>query len=1578
MLTVDNLPAEFRTTACPTATSTAEPAAAVADAVRRYAQDRLGNDPTDLHTDPSPSTMYASDHCSRTREQVNYSDRPARPEVVKMPDDRPAPRPFVPYPTGQETPTYSIGKPNVSTRGDHDEVSFLGAFAPRTGPSSSLPPTVPGYEIISVLGRGGMGVVYQARQIQLNRYVALKVVVGGGHSTDSERARLFAEAEVLASVAHPNIVQVFEVSVHDGHPFIALELCPGGTLTDRLANGPMFPREAAGLVAAIARGVEVVHSRGVIHRDLKPANVLFGPDGTPKVADFGVAKRDDTALTATGDVVGTPSYMAPEQAGDAKRVGPTADVYALGAVLYECLTGRPPFKGPTPAATLIQVLSKEPVSPRSLMPRVPADIETICLKCLDKNPDRRYLSAGALADDLHRFLAGRPVDARPVGPLGRAGRWVLRNRLVAGLLAAVAVSVMGGVVATVLKYRDEVAQRTAAETARSEADDQRRRAEAALDRARRETAQTEKALLRGLLRPIAREPQVPIDVDEDGAFQDLAALPDSGARVRFVETALAVPSGPTKLLARRDEVVFAVAGMDRAQGERVLRAIREVLKSPKSTASVKLAAAALVPALPPGDPDIAGRAATVLWENIVDPQDPKWIGLALRGFQSLVPQLDDRTADRLFRQTVDALVTRDQASKTRILSVFAPLAERLPPGSASGAVSPLARAWAAEPPHFLLHATALATAAGQLEPSDADAIANAVTFAVRNYFPDRSSDDDGPSSPDYLHPALSVVERLPPAVQRAVRDSLTKRIREGEPGTSADLALRMALYGPGTRTPDLFAPAGPELVARYRSETRLEAQLAMASAAVEIGGQPLAELAVGRMLPVYTLETDEQKLRTLGNLLIQSAMRLPEEKRRAVANTITGRVPTTAGTPLFQTCVSIAAQIPDPWPPEHAAPIAKYVLAEFRAADTPQKLAVWVGKLGTSARFLTSQEAESLASAFEEKIARPQPGNPYPGSVRLFLSGRLDSATALKRLGPILEKYRQGAATPQLAQQIQNENDQIVSTLCSRLDPADAEKLFAGDIEALFAPQPPPPKSRVYPARYDNAVVNGLSPASALRLIHMVLARYDKGGTTPAAAATLNILSRLAPRVSPGDALPLAKSLLKRAADAPAAPGRYTLENVSVQLLGMVPADQATPYAEELVGKLASSSDVQTLQLHSRLLEPVLRGAPPTLVSRAAETLAARIGKESRPEVINALGHILNQVMQRVPAETSTAIVSQLMTRAAAESNRTTALTLFACCSTLSYRARFSRADPVLEKLVVRWLAEPDKAIRSAIRQILTNRIEQVGPVEVNPDLGNRAADLYTADDPQDAGFPATILSTVADSVPENRVDPLVNLILDRSTPAHPGNRFRPGARGGIPFRMLARIGRAAFLDRIRTRVKPTDDPNSHLLGLIPSLSDPVWSSGKDERGWADDTDWLIAPMLAAKTPDEVRRWLPHLRAISRGFSPRVADRWVEAFEDRFNNAPSRPHEFVNLEATALLLASASDATLVRVIRRYGISPIVDETVRREFGRRAGHNTPAARGLAGIAAAATNSRPFATRWELVAWLELARPGLLTK
>ncbi|HJZ91369.1 MAG TPA: serine/threonine-protein kinase, partial [Gemmataceae bacterium] len=464
-------------------------------------------DPVAPDPDPRPRAP------ARRDDPTDFSlDAPDDPPVNDTPPDpMPATIDFVPPPP----PRF----PTDATLTDH-------GTGPRTGETAapeSLRDAVPGYEILSELGRGGMGVVYLARDRQLNRAVALKMILSGEHASPGERDRFRREAEAVAALQHPNIVQIYDIGEAQGRPYLAFEYVGGGSLSDYLDGQPWPAKPAAALIEALARAMQFAHARGIVHRDLKPANVLIQkadpaprtaepPDPlyrlpdfalrVPKITDFGLAKRvdpdsswsDDSNRTAaagqtrTGAVVGTPSYIAPEQAAGKNRlVGPAVDVYALGAILYELLTGRPPFRGETPLDTVLQVMGDDPVPPVELNRKVPRDLQTICLKCLHKDPRKRYADAEALADDLRRFQNGLSIAARPVGRWERAAKWMNRHpaATVLGAITAIAVVTL---MAVSLYFNVELRAAAARE------EEEARAARDAEARAKAETLRAEAAL----------------------------------------------------------------------------------------------------------------------------------------------------------------------------------------------------------------------------------------------------------------------------------------------------------------------------------------------------------------------------------------------------------------------------------------------------------------------------------------------------------------------------------------------------------------------------------------------------------------------------------------------------------------------------------------------------------------------------------------------------------------------------------------------------------------------------------------------------------------------------------------------------------------------------------------------------------------------------------------------------------------------------------------------------------------------------------------------------------------------------
>jgi len=619
-----------------------------------------------------------------------------------------------------------------------------------------------GYDILGELGRGGMGVVYKARQTHLNRLVAIKMILHGDYADASLRARFRSEAEAIARLQHPNIVQVHEVGEHQGKPFFSLEFCPGGSLRDKQKGTPLLPQEAARLVETLARAMQAAHDKNVIHRDLKPANVLLSEEGTPKISDFGLAKKlDDQGQTVSGAILGTPSYMAPEQAaGQTRELGPACDVYALGAILYECLTGRPPFRAATVMDTLHQVVHDEPVGPTALQPKIPKDLETICLKCLRKEPTRRYATATGLADDLRRFQAGLPVAARPVGQLERGWRWCRRKPALAGSLATVLTLVATWATVSIVFAVQATRAWGEADGDASEADKQlaqavrdrteQQQVNVKLIRSEQEERQTNDRLLaqeaRRLLSALAlvkERPAInllgPPTEQEIKAFGELAATPEKRLRLLFLEQALRSPITTRQLKTRAVYALHAAVGLDLERRLRVERMLVEVFEARGIAPEQQEEVAVLLATFAVHDRELAPRGAQALLQTLSRTRDPVIARQLAEALAAQVAWLEAKEAVDLLREATTRTSNRD--AQGRLAQGLVAAAARLEPREAARvtgqAVLLLTEATTsslftpnpdiAPVPRALTQLLeGLEAAAPRLEPRDAAAAANAL------------------------------------------------------------------------------------------------------------------------------------------------------------------------------------------------------------------------------------------------------------------------------------------------------------------------------------------------------------------------------------------------------------------------------------------------------------------------------------------------------------------------------------------------------------------------------------------------------------------------------------------------------------------------------------------------------------------------------------------------------------------------------------------------------------------------------------------------------------------------------------
>ena len=629
-------------------------------------------------------------------------------------------------------------------------LSATAALAPDAGTLVEAPPvvSVPGYELLSELGRGGMGVVYRARQVKADRVVALKMILAGGHAGAAELARFRTEAEAIARLQHPNIVQVYEVGEHEGGPFFSLEFCGGGSLKEKLSGTPLPARAAAQLIETLARAMQVAHDHQIIHRDLKPANVLLTEGGTPKVTDFGLAKKlDEAGQTHAGAILGTPSYMAPEQAGgQTSDIGPLADVYALGAILYECLTGRPPFRAATALDTLRQVLEDEPVPPTQLQSKTPRDLETICLRCLQKELRKRYGSAQELADDLRRFLNHEPIRARPVGRAERARKWVKRNPALAAMTATVALILLTATAVSTgfgldarrqrndLAAANETLTRTAGDLKRSRDDLQR-----TADDLQSARDDLETTLARSLLRPLTSQGIAqPKSQPEWEALWELAANRRGRLGYRFVEEASRTPATSRQLRDRAPVALPAAVGLDERRRAEVEALLLSRMDDPalgdEQKTDLALAASRWDGLTSSG----AARTARQLTRAMRDTKDPLALSALAEGLSAVAARLESEDATPAAATLAQALKdTKDVIALQRLAEGLTAVAARMKAADAATTLLQVLED-AKDLYHLVELARRLAVVAARMKAADAAQAADILLKAMATKEPKNS------------------------------------------------------------------------------------------------------------------------------------------------------------------------------------------------------------------------------------------------------------------------------------------------------------------------------------------------------------------------------------------------------------------------------------------------------------------------------------------------------------------------------------------------------------------------------------------------------------------------------------------------------------------------------------------------------------------------------------------------------------------------------------------------------------------------------------------------------------------------
>jgi predicted Ser/Thr protein kinase len=787
----------------------------------------------------------------------------------------------------------TLPTPPPSDQGPPTRAPLEGEMADTLVPEPSRQgplPAAPGYEILAVLGKGGAGVVYRARQTDLNREVALKMILAGSHACGEERQRFLVEAKSVAALQHPGIVQVYDFGTIGEAPFFAMEYCPGGTLAQKLHGQPLDFKESVRLVEQVARAMQAAHEAGIVHRDLKPGNILLDRDGQPKVTDFGLAKRIDSAgLTVTGTILGTPSYMAPEQARGVKEIGLAVDVYALGAILYECLTGRPPFLSANHHDVLMQVVFDDPVSVRQLNALAPRDLETICQKCLNKEPGKRYASAKELADDLHRWLTDEPILARPIGPVGKSLKWVRRRPLIAGLAAATLLALVGGVVVSflfALKASDR--ERVALE--------QKEEARAAL-------AASEESRAVGLLRPLGHYTDVkPLNDFELDALDELASLPEERDRVRILFIARALEhEGTTGQLGRRlEEALIAAVSLRSDLRARVLDLARNRLRDQSAPLTIRIVSSCLLAELHDDDPESVADACGLLARHIGSGEEALPIGKSFLALAARRPA----GAGELARKTLETTTrTADPIALRTLAQGFALLAGKLAPEESSAlAKEVLSRAGRNNNPEMLpTLAKTFAVLAHRVSAAQAADLAHLITRTA-----------EGSSDPDVLafltNAFLELAGKLSTAQAGKRASALAKRIgrrldKVANPGVvtilagalsaladklaaaSADESAQRILPLLTRKTPSLSRDEGPSKGeppsgSPLKTFTRLAKQLS-----------PLAASAAAQRLGGLAAKTNEPVV--LGNLVeafLALADKLPAQEAAGEAQALARRI----------------------------------------------------------------------------------------------------------------------------------------------------------------------------------------------------------------------------------------------------------------------------------------------------------------------------------------------------------------------------------------------------------------------------------------------------------------------------------------------------------------------------------------------------------------------------------------------------------------------------------------------------------------------------------------------------------------